>query len=595
MTINQQHTDFKLRSSEMRPSNPATGVCIGRLCQSAIVIAYVVFMVMMLRFDFRFLYRVHIERKFSRTVNSTKESTIRYKPPFLWEAMPGLNNTISTTTSFHSPQRFKALLSERIKHKTVGSDWLGGQPLYVSLTTIHSRVYGLASTIESIIEGTILPDHIYIFVSRDPYLLDHGVTIDFILAEFTGLNKLLLDYPYISIIFTENIGPHRKLLPLLSQKWNEDCVILTIDDHEIYAKSTISSLLEYYNSTDRKAVVALRSRRMGVCGDAPPWRLSAYTQNGKGLWPLASAGRREMLTLPTGTGGVLYRPIFFHPVVFDRRFLNLTQTGDDLMFRLATMAKGVSVVTACVDERGSCPDTAKVASLRQYKLIMNFTDIHLQPDFVKQQQLQHITDTEYYTRGTPGSNADGDGEGDGIWTGEDVWASINSINSINSIKYDFAASARKNATDSSHSKAIRLEMLNSASGLLRHRLLRARQHFTQARAQRRRLRGSNPSDPRKIDSLASKFNSKGGNNVMWEQSVKFLREEGIFDFEELLQKYAPLERNACLLSSSVVQPRASEIGMSFAMTRFFYSTLQSVKVSVQNFYDKECGIQVCGA
>jgi hypothetical protein len=34
----------------------------------------------------------------------------------------------------------------------------------------------------------------------------------------------------VSIVFTENIGPHRKLLPLLSRKWNEDCVIMTTDD-----------------------------------------------------------------------------------------------------------------------------------------------------------------------------------------------------------------------------------------------------------------------------------------------------------------------------------------------------------------------------
>ena len=45
-----------------------------------------------------------------------------------------------------------------------------------------------------------------------------------------------------------------------------------------------------------------------------------------------------MLLLPTGTGGVLYRPRFFHSVIFDRNLVNITRTGDDLMFRLATIA-----------------------------------------------------------------------------------------------------------------------------------------------------------------------------------------------------------------------------------------------------------------
>lgn len=55
-----------------------------------------------------------------------------------------------------------------------------------------------------------------------------------------------------------------------------------------------------------------------------------------------------MLTLPTGTSGVLYRPSFFHRVVFDHVLISLTKTGDDLMFRLAAMVNGIAVVTACL-------------------------------------------------------------------------------------------------------------------------------------------------------------------------------------------------------------------------------------------------------
>ena len=55
-----------------------------------------------------------------------------------------------------------------------------------------------------------------------------------------------------------------------------------------------------------------------------------------------------MLTLPTGTGGVLYRPQFFHPAVFSHLLRNATITGDDLLFRLATFMQGVEVVTACI-------------------------------------------------------------------------------------------------------------------------------------------------------------------------------------------------------------------------------------------------------
>jgi hypothetical protein len=56
-----------------------------------------------------------------------------------------------------------------------------------------------------------------------------------------------------------------------------------------------------------------------------------------------------MLLLPTGVGGVLYRPRFFNQsVAFNRELWGQTLRADDLTFRLATLANGVSVYTACV-------------------------------------------------------------------------------------------------------------------------------------------------------------------------------------------------------------------------------------------------------
>ena len=52
-----------------------------------------------------------------------------------------------------------------------------------------------------------------------------------------------------------------------------------------------------------------------------------------------------MIIIPTGTGGVLYRPISFHPIVFDPILRFLTQYHDDLIFRLATAANKIFVVS----------------------------------------------------------------------------------------------------------------------------------------------------------------------------------------------------------------------------------------------------------
>ena len=54
-----------------------------------------------------------------------------------------------------------------------------------------------------------------------------------------------------------------------------------------------------------------------------------------------------MLLLPTGTGGILYKPSYFHEIVFDRKLWELTQTADDITFRLATLINEVPIQLGC--------------------------------------------------------------------------------------------------------------------------------------------------------------------------------------------------------------------------------------------------------
>lgn len=173
----------------------------------------------------------------------------------------------------------------------LGSELVNGQPIYVSMTTIHSRLDGVAPTIESIFRGTLLPDRLFLLLSTEGHLLDTGVSRDEILSH--PVAELARRFP-LTVVLTENFGPHRKLLPLLARKWTEDCVIVTVDDHERYPRSMLESLLKFYLVSRRKSVVALRARRMGVCSQLP-WQLTPYTRNRRGLWPEMSPGRREML------------------------------------------------------------------------------------------------------------------------------------------------------------------------------------------------------------------------------------------------------------------------------------------------------------
>ena len=63
------------------------------------------------------------------------------------------------------------------------------------------------------------------------------------------------------------------------------------------------------------------------------WNLTNY---GFCRWPRIQNSKSEFLVLPTGNGGILYHPRFFHKIVFDPILRNLTRYNDDLTFRLET-------------------------------------------------------------------------------------------------------------------------------------------------------------------------------------------------------------------------------------------------------------------
>ena len=135
-----------------------------------------------------------------------------------------------------------------------------GIPVYISLTTMMSRIDQVDKTIISLLSGRLVPDHIFLFVSSDPFILDTGVPLENLPL---ALLELSFYYPF-SIIYTDNIGPHRKLLPLLAKKWHENCLIVTFDDENQRGINTyLDQSIKYYVASAGTAVVSLRARKMG--------------------------------------------------------------------------------------------------------------------------------------------------------------------------------------------------------------------------------------------------------------------------------------------------------------------------------------------
>ena len=290
-------------------------------------------------------------------------------PPVRWDPL---------TADFAVPK-------ERTYGGILASTLLGDQKLYVGITTIRSRLQHVVQTVRSILKGMVVPTHIYLFLSEEPYLLDKGVPKDAVPLE---LRYLASSTDIFSIVYTDNVGPHRKLLPLLHRHWDDDCVLVTFDDDKAVAKDALFKLISHYLDGRKAAIVGLRTRRIGLCASAvrnhaattarafsnsaasaapktivPPTASWAPVGYGFCRWPRVQNERMEMLVLPTGNGGILYRPRFFHEVVFDPVLRDLTAFNDDLTFRLATLANRIPVLNGCCERLDGClPPALNVSS-----------------------------------------------------------------------------------------------------------------------------------------------------------------------------------------------------------------------------------------
>jgi len=194
--------------------------------------------------------------------------------------------------------------------------------VHVCLTTIYDNLGILDPCLFSLCRQTRPPDSIVLCLSTEPYLLDKGFR-DFEIPAW------LKELP-IEIVWTENTGPYRKLLPLLERMWNLDAVIITVDDDTVYSNKLIETMVTEYERT--KCCVACRCT---YCGDPC---LNEYAN-------LDKARDKDLYNYHTGKGAVLYHPTMFkRGIIFDKRYMEVCPTADDHWFNLWRMYNGIECV-----------------------------------------------------------------------------------------------------------------------------------------------------------------------------------------------------------------------------------------------------------
>jgi hypothetical protein len=203
-------------------------------------------------------------------------------------------------------------------------------PIIISFTTIDSRIDHIKPMIDSLLEQTLQADKINLYLSQEKGVLNKGIEKNQI-PEFI---KELVNFKKINLIFTKDLGPHTKLIPCLKEHWNQDCIIITVDDDRIYPNNLVE--IFYKNYLRENCIITCRSKRM-VFENKDLSSIKKYQK-----WHNKTHGK-DLLNFSLGVDGVLYKPEFFTEDVFDTQGIMYSSTEDDVWFNLIRLIKKIPV------------------------------------------------------------------------------------------------------------------------------------------------------------------------------------------------------------------------------------------------------------
>lgn len=193
-------------------------------------------------------------------------------------------------------------------------------PVVISLTTISLRLHSVARTLRSLLAQGYPDLRVRLHLSREPFLLDAGIAGE----SPEDLAGLALSDSRLELRFVPNLGPYRKILPVLAELYGQRALVATADDDTIYPEDWLAGLVAAYQR--HGCVVCYRGHRMLKRGrrflDYRSWMHAGIVRN------------PDIYNLPTGKDGVLYDTTFFDPRVLNHaRALAVAPTADDLWLK----------------------------------------------------------------------------------------------------------------------------------------------------------------------------------------------------------------------------------------------------------------------
>lgn len=192
--------------------------------------------------------------------------------------------------------------------------------LIVSLTTYGKRLHEVYLTIESIMQQTIKPNKILLWLAED--MKDVDIPIHLKRQQERGLE----------LKYCKDIRSYKKLIPTMKEYPND--VIITVDDDVIYNTDTIELLVNAYRKRPN-CVIANWALEMEM-GDT--MTIVPYSK-----WKTVKEESESKRYLPIGCAGILYPPYSLAPeVMHDDVFMDICKYGDDIWFKAMALKNGYS-------------------------------------------------------------------------------------------------------------------------------------------------------------------------------------------------------------------------------------------------------------
>lgn len=220
----------------------------------------------------------------------------------------------------------EAFLSNQFRHdalflKEPGTGNDKSETIIVSLTTFRPRINSVYLTIESLLQQSLKPDRIQLWLSKD----------EFSPEDIPEILKRQQERGLEICYCPENLGPYKKFYYSMTQ--NPGSIIITVDDDTIYPINTID-LLYREHIKNPQTIICHRAHKIkfNKRGQILPYK----------QWDRATNDdTTSLLITPTGVGGVLYFPGCLSNDAFDKDvFLKICPDADDIWLKAMSLKKG---------------------------------------------------------------------------------------------------------------------------------------------------------------------------------------------------------------------------------------------------------------